>query len=149
MVGTESPNMRDDSELMSQPAQAAVQQPVSHPAVHQSQPDHATQSPPLDQSSGSDAEFSFDDFAPATVGGGNIDMLLKIPVSVQVVLGSATIVMSELANIKRGAVIPLNQHVGEPVDIVVNGCVVARGEIVVLEEDDTRFGISLTELTNS
>jgi flagellar motor switch protein FliN/FliY len=43
-------------------------------------------------------------------------------------------------------VVPLDRKVGEPVDVVVNGRVVARGEVVVLDEDNSRFGVSLTEV---
>ncbi|MEJ2118329.1 MAG: FliM/FliN family flagellar motor switch protein [Alphaproteobacteria bacterium] len=51
-----------------------------------------------------------------------------------------------LVKLGRGAVVPLDRRVGEPVDVVVNGRVVARGEVVVLDEDSSRFGISLTEV---
>jgi flagellar motor switch protein FliN len=76
----------------------------------------------------------------------NLDAILRIPVTVQVVLGSAVMPVSNLMKLGRGTVIPLDQHVGEPVDIVVNGRVVARGEVVVADEDTSRFGVSLTEL---
>jgi flagellar motor switch protein FliN/FliY len=46
----------------------------------------------------------------------------------------------------RGAVIALDQRVGEPVNVVVNGRVVARGEVVVVDEASSRFGVSLTEI---
>ena len=46
----------------------------------------------------------------------------------------------------RGAVIPLDHKVGQAVDIVVNGRVIARGEMTVIEEDVTRLGVSLTEI---
>ena len=49
----------------------------------------------------------------------------------------------------RGAVISLDQRVGEPVNVVVNGRVVARGEVVVVDEDSSRFGVSLTEIVTS
>jgi flagellar motor switch protein FliN/FliY len=42
--------------------------------------------------------------------------------------------------------VPLDRKVGEPVDVVVNGRIVARGEVVVLDEDSSRFGVSLTEV---
>ncbi|HJU33310.1 MAG TPA: FliM/FliN family flagellar motor switch protein, partial [Hyphomicrobiaceae bacterium] len=51
-----------------------------------------------------------------------------------------------LVKLARGAVIPLDRRVGEPVDVVVNGRVVARGEVVVVDEATSRFGISLTEV---
>jgi len=76
----------------------------------------------------------------------NMDAILRIPVTVQVVLGSATIPVANLMKLGRGAVVPLDHRVGEPVDVVVNGRIVARGEVVVVEEDNSRFGVSLTEI---
>ena len=76
----------------------------------------------------------------------NLDTILRIPVVVQVVLGSAAMPVSNLLKLGRGAVIPLDHRVGEPVDVVVNGRVIARGEIVVVEDDNSRFGVSLTEI---
>ena len=76
----------------------------------------------------------------------NLDTILRIPVSVQVILGSAMMPVSNLLKLGRGAVIPLDHRVGEPVDIIVNGRVIARGEIVVVEDDNARLGVSLTEI---
>lgn len=76
----------------------------------------------------------------------NMDAILRIPVTVQVVLGAATIPVANLMKLGRGAVVPLDHRVGEPVDVVVNGRIVARGEVVVVEEDNSRFGVSLTEI---
>jgi flagellar motor switch protein FliN/FliY len=76
----------------------------------------------------------------------NLETILRIPVSVQVVLGSATMPVANLLKLGRGAVIPLDHRVGEPVDVVVNGRLVARGEVVVVEDDNSRFGVSLTEI---
>ncbi|MCI0598195.1 MAG: flagellar motor switch protein FliN [Beijerinckiaceae bacterium] len=76
----------------------------------------------------------------------NLDTILRIPVNVQVVLGSALMPVSNLLKLGRGAVIALDHRVGEPVDVVVNGRIVARGEIVVVEDDNSRFGVSLTEI---
>lgn len=76
----------------------------------------------------------------------NLDAIFQIPLSVKVVLGSATISIASLSKLGRGAVIALNKRVGEPVDITVNGRLIARGEVVVLEDDNSRFGISLTEV---
>jgi flagellar motor switch protein FliN/FliY len=76
----------------------------------------------------------------------NMDAILRIPVTVQVVLGSATMPVVNLMKLGRGAVVPLDHRVGEPVDVVVNGRIVARGEVVVVEEDNSRFGVSLTEI---
>ena len=81
--------------------------------------------------------------APATR---NLEMVMRIPVTVKIVLGSATMPVSNLMKLGRGAVIPLDRKVGEPVDMVVNGRVVARGEVVVVDEGSSRFGIKLTEV---
>ena len=79
-------------------------------------------------------------------GGRNLDSILRIPVLMQVVLGSATMPVANLMKLGRGAIVPLDHRVGEPVDVVVNGRVIARGEVVVVEDDNSRFGVSLTEI---
>lgn len=91
---------------------------------------------------------------PAINGGGgeaderiaNLDVVMQLPVQVRVVLGSATMPVAALAKLGRGSVVALDRKVGEPVEVMVNGRLVARGEVVVLEEDNARFGISLTEI---
>ncbi|MGY6568369.1 MAG: flagellar motor switch protein FliN [Salinarimonas sp.] len=81
--------------------------------------------------------------------GYNLDSIMRIPVSIQVVLGSASMPVANLMKLGRGAVVPLDHRVGEPVDVVVNGRVVARGEVVVVEDDNSRFGVSLTEIVST
>jgi flagellar motor switch protein FliN/FliY len=76
----------------------------------------------------------------------NLETIMRIPITVKIVLGSATMPVADLAKLGRGAVIPLDRRVGEPVDVVVNGRVVARGEVVVTDDDTSRFGIALTEV---
>ncbi|MDP3408772.1 flagellar motor switch protein FliN [Bosea sp. (in: a-proteobacteria)] len=76
----------------------------------------------------------------------NLEAVLRIPVTIQVVLGSATMQVANLMKLRRGAVVPLDHRVGEPVDVVVNGRIVARGEVVIVEDDNSRFGVSLTEI---
>jgi len=85
--------------------------------------------------------------AEATLGApANLDAILSIPVNVQVVLGSTSMAVAALMKLGRGAVISLDQKVGDPVNIVVNGRVVARGEMVVVDEESSRFGVSLVEI---
>ena len=55
----------------------------------------------------------------------------------------------QLTKLGRGAVIPLDRRVGEPVDVMINGRIIARGEIVVLDEEGSRFGITLTEMIDN
>lgn len=75
-----------------------------------------------------------------------LESILRIPVVMQVVVGSVTMPVSNLLKLGRGAIVPLDQKIGEPVDVVVNGRLIARGEVVVVEDDNTRFGVSLTEI---
>ena len=76
----------------------------------------------------------------------NLGAILSIPVTVQVVLGSTSLPVAGLMKLARGAVVSLDQRVGDPVDVVVNGTVIARGEIVVVDEASQRFGVSLLEV---
>jgi flagellar motor switch protein FliN len=76
----------------------------------------------------------------------NLGAILSIPVTVQVVLGSTSLPVAGLMKLARGAIVSLDQRVGDPVDIVVNGTVIARGEIVVVDEASQRFGVSLLEV---
>ena len=79
----------------------------------------------------------------------NMDIVLRIPVNIKVLLGSASMPIFQLTKLGRGAVIPLDRRVGEPVDVMVNDRIIARGEIVVLEEDGSRFGVTLTEMIDN
>jgi flagellar motor switch protein FliN len=76
----------------------------------------------------------------------NLGAILSIPVTVQVVLGSASLPVAGLMKLARGAIVSLDQRVGDPVDVVVNGTVIARGEIVIVDEASQRFGVSLLEV---
>jgi flagellar motor switch protein FliN/FliY len=75
------------------------------------------------------------------------DAVMRIPVSVRFVLGATRIPVAKLMSLTRGAIIPLDRKVGDLIDIVVNDQVVARGEIVALDEEATRFGISVREVS--
>lgn len=80
---------------------------------------------------------------------GTAELIMSIPVEVQVVLGGTTMPVATLMDLGRGAVITLDKQIGDPVDIVVNGRVIARGEVIVMEDDSSRFGVSLTEIIGS
>ena len=79
----------------------------------------------------------------------HLESILRIPVAVQVMLGSATMPVANLMKLGKGAVIAFDHGIGEPVDVVVNGRVVARGEMVVLDDDPTRVGVKLIEIVGS
>jgi len=79
----------------------------------------------------------------------NPDIIMNIPVDVQIVLGSAEMSVSELMTLERGSTVALDRRIGEPVDVMVNGRRIACGEITVLEDDPSRFGIRLTQIINA
>ncbi|AWC22757.1 Flagellar motor switch protein FliN [Aminobacter sp. MSH1] len=81
--------------------------------------------------------------APAAAGN---SVIFDIPVEVQIVLGSTEMPVSDLMTLQKGSTVALDRRIGEPVDVVVNGRRIARGEITVLESDPSRFGIRLTEI---
>jgi flagellar motor switch protein FliN/FliY len=65
---------------------------------------------------------------------------------VQIMLGSAEMPVSEVMALVKGSTVALDRRIGEPVDVVVNGQKIARGEITVLDNDPSRFGVKLTEI---
>lgn len=76
----------------------------------------------------------------------NRNIIMNIPVELQIVLGGAEMPVSDLLALQKGSTVALNRRIGEPVDVVVNGRKIARGEITVLESDPSRFGVKLTEI---
>ena len=76
----------------------------------------------------------------------DLDAVYGIPVEVAAVLGKAEMQVSHLLKLGRGAVIELDRKVGEAIDIYVNNRLVARGEVVVVED---RLGITMTEIIKS
>ncbi|MER9690320.1 flagellar motor switch protein FliN [Mesorhizobium sp. M0179] len=82
----------------------------------------------------------------AATSGANSNIIMSIPVDVQIILGSTEMPVSDLMALQKGSTVALNRRIGEPVDVVVNGRKIARGEITVLESDPSRFGIRLTEI---
>ena len=74
---------------------------------------------------------------------GNLDFFLDVPVGVTVQLGSCQLSMREVLQLNAGSVVQLDKLADGPVDVLVNEKLVARGEVVVMEN---RFGIKITEL---
>ncbi len=72
-----------------------------------------------------------------------LEAVQDIPVQISVVLGQTTMQVNQLLKLGRGAVVELDRKVGEPIDIFVNNRLVARGEVVVVED---RIGITMTEI---
>ena len=72
-----------------------------------------------------------------------LEALYEVPVQVSVVLGRTSMQLSQLLKLAKGAVIELDRAVGEPVDVFVNNKLVAKGEVVVVEN---KIGVTLTEI---
>ena len=73
----------------------------------------------------------------------DLEAVYDIPVQVSAVLGKSTMQVSQLLKLGRGAVVELDRKVGEAIDIYVNNRLVARGEVVVVED---RLGVTMTEI---
>ena len=77
---------------------------------------------------------------------GDVTAIYDIPVQISAVLGRSTMQVSQLLKLGRGAVVELDRKVGEAIDIYVNNRLVARGEVVVVED---KLGITMTEIVKS
>ncbi|MBC26375.1 MAG: flagellar motor switch protein FliN [Rhodospirillaceae bacterium] len=100
-----------------------------------SAPDQAQQS--------SDQEQVDDETLEGPTGAQDLEAVYEIPVRVSAVLGTATMQVNQLLKLGRGAVVELDRKVGEAIDIYVNNRLVARGEVVVV---DDKLGITMTEI---
>jgi flagellar motor switch protein FliN/FliY len=77
---------------------------------------------------------------------GDVTAIYDIPVQISAVLGRSTMPVSQLLKLGRGAVVELDRKVGESIDIYVNNRLVARGEVVVVED---KLGVTMTEIVKS
>ena len=80
-------------------------------------------------------------------GAGDLVAVYDIPVTVSAVLGKATMQVSQLLKLGRGAVVELDRKLGEAIDIYVNNRLVARGEVVMVDEN--RLGVTMTEIVKT
>ena len=92
------------------------------------------------------AQNLFQELGASTSGAGvpqNLDMILDIPVQLTVELGRTKIAIRNLLQLAQGSVVELDGMAGEPMDVLVNGCLIAQGEVVVVND---KFGIRLTDI---
>jgi flagellar motor switch protein FliN len=80
---------------------------------------------------------------PVSLDGPNLDVILDIPVSISMEVGNTDITIRNLLQLNQGSVIELDRLAGEPLDVLVNGTLIAHGEVVVVNE---KFGIRLTDV---
>ena len=76
----------------------------------------------------------------------DLEAVYDVPVQISAVLGRATMQVSQLLKLGRGAVVELDRKVGEAIDIYVNNRLVARGEVVIVDE---RLGVTMTEIVKA
>jgi flagellar motor switch protein FliN len=86
------------------------------------------------------------DAAKGTMNAKDLEAVYDVPVQIAAVLGRATMQVSQLRKLGRGAVVELDRKVGEAIDIYVNNRLVARGEVVVVDE---RLGVTMTEIVKA
>ena len=101
---------------------------------------------PTDSASTAQAADIFQRFDAPSAGANtpnNIDMILDIPVNLTVELGRTKIAIRSLLQLAQGSVVELDGMAGEPMDVLVNGCLIAQGEVVVVND---KFGIRLTDI---
>jgi flagellar motor switch protein FliN/FliY len=92
-----------------------------------------------------DAPAQFQQFAPTpdAHAQNDINLILDIPVQLTVELGRTRIPIKHILQLAQGSVIELDALAGEPMDVLVNGCLIAQGEVVVVND---KFGIRLTDI---
>ena len=81
--------------------------------------------------------------APAKPVIHDMDMVMDLPVKVMIELGRTKMPLGDLMSVQNGGVIELDIEAGEPLNLVVNGCLIAQGEVVIV---DDRYGIRLTDI---
>jgi len=88
---------------------------------------------------------SFDELTDSSMPGSdvNLDVVLDIPVNLSMEIGRTKISIRNLLQLNQGSVVELERLAGEPMDVLVNGTLIARGEVVVVNE---KFGIRLTDI---
>jgi len=88
---------------------------------------------------------SFDELTDESIPGTdvNLDVVLDIPVNLSMEIGRTKISIRNLLQLNQGSVVELERLAGEPMDVLVNGTLIARGEVVVVNE---KFGIRLTDI---
>ncbi len=103
-----------------------------------------------------DSQVEGEDYSPDELANGspnddqpaadiNVDLILEVPVSVSLQVGSAEITIHNLVQLVEGSVVALDRGAAEPMDVLVNGVLIAHGEIVVV---DKKFGVRLTDVVS-
>lgn len=118
---------------------------VSQSKTPGAQPAQAMSSQKMPDESGPVTFDELSDTSSISEASTDIGMVLDLPVQVMVELGRTKITIAELLSFRVGSVIELNVNAGDPLDLVVNGCLIAQGEVVIV---NNRYGIRLTDIVS-
>jgi flagellar motor switch protein FliN/FliY len=130
----DTPNMSDEDAMAAEWA-AALAETKPEPAVEVTAAAEQVAAPSF---------TNFSSAAPQLTGTGNdINMILDIPVQLTVELGRTRIPIKHILQLAQGSVVELDALAGEPMDVLVNGYLIAQGEVVVVND---KFGIRLTDI---
>lgn len=134
------------TETMSAPAPAAAAEPQKQPSkVNGAASAPMASSTSADESINKISSMDFEHFSKTGQAATphNIDMLLDVAMPVSIELGRTTMPIQDILNLGPGSVVELNKLAGEPVDLLVNDKLIAKGEVVVVDEN---FGIRITSM---
>ncbi|MBL1277752.1 MAG: flagellar motor switch protein FliN [Ectothiorhodospiraceae bacterium] len=87
-----------------------------------------------------------DESSGPTMGDANLDVILDIPINISMQIGASKISIRNLLKLNQGSVVELDRLAGEPLDVLVNGTLIAHGEVVVVNE---KYGIRLTDVISA
>ena len=135
--------MSDDNASMSEEDRMAAEWAA---ALEESKPEASTElTSPSAMAAATPAPFASFSAAPAAgaANGHDLNMILDIPVQLTVELGRTRIPIKNILQLAQGSVVELEALAGEPMDVLVNGYLIAQGEVVVVNE---KFGIRLTDI---
>jgi flagellar motor switch protein FliN/FliY len=132
--------MSDDNTAMSEEDRMAAEWAA---ALAEAKPEVASEIAAPSESVAAPSFANFSGLQPAQGAGNDINMILDIPVQLTVELGRTRIPIKNILQLAQGSVVELEALAGEPMDVLVNGYLIAQGEVVVVND---KFGIRLTDI---
>lgn len=139
-VQTPAPQAQMAPPVQATAPQAQMAPPVQAPAMGYAMQPHVAQNVPVQS-----AQFTPLNTQPVQVNDANIGLILDVPLSVTVELGQTKKSIKDILELTNGSIVELDKLAGEPVDIKVNGQFLAKGEVVVIDEN---FGVRITEIAS-
>lgn len=141
---TQADGLKPQDDWAAAMAEQTASTPPETAAPAPAAPAPAAPAAPTAPAAQSAAQSVFKPLAGATSGSGNdIDLIMDVPVQLTVELGRTRLTIKNLLQLGQGSVVELDGLAGEPMDIFVNGYLIAQGEVVVVED---KYGIRLTDI---